>query len=246
MPIFSSVGKYSFLMGRVFSRPEKFRVYPPLIIREMDKIGLQSVGIVSLLVLFMGAVVAIQTASNIESGWIPRWTIGYTTRQSIILEFSSTVVCLIISGKVGSNIASEIGTMRISDQIDALDIMGINSASYLILPKIIAAVFIIPFLVLLAMFVGVAGGASIAILSGNVSFADFEYGAQYDFRIWDVAYSVIKTLFFAFIMTSVSSYHGYNTQGGALEVGQSSTRAVVYSIVIILVADFLLTQLLLL
>jgi phospholipid/cholesterol/gamma-HCH transport system permease protein len=246
MPIFSSVGKYSFLMGRVFSRPEKFRVYPPLIIREMDKIGLQSVGIVSLLVLFMGAVVAIQTASNIESGWIPRWTIGYTTRQSIILEFSSTVVCLIISGKVGSNIASEIGTMRISDQIDALDIMGINSASYLILPKIIAAVFIIPFLVLLAMFVGVAGGASIAILSGNVSFADFEYGAQYDFRLWDVAYSVIKTLFFAFIMTSVSSYHGYNTHGGALEVGQSSTRAVVYSIVIILIADFLLTQLLLL
>ncbi|MEY2938271.1 MAG: hypothetical protein RL062_860 [Bacteroidota bacterium] len=233
-------------MGRVFSRPEKLRVYPPLIIKEMDKIGLQSVGIVSLLVLFMGAVVAIQTASNIESGWIPRWTIGYTTRQSIILEFSSTVVCLIISGKVGSNIASEIGTMRISDQIDALDIMGINSASYLILPKIIAAVFIIPFLVLLAMFVGVAGGASIAILSGNVSFSDFEYGAQYDFRIWDVAYSVIKTLFFAFIMTSVSSYHGYNTHGGALEVGQSSTRAVVYSIVIILVADFLLTQLLLL
>lgn len=233
-------------MGRVFSRPEKLRVYPPLIIKEMDKIGLQSVGIVSLLVLFMGAVVAIQTASNIESGWIPRWTIGYTTRQSIILEFSSTVVCLIISGKVGSNIASEIGTTRISDQIDALDIMGINSASYLILPKIIAAVFIIPFLVLLAMFVGVAGGASIAILSGNVSFADFEYGAQYDFRIWDVAYSVIKTLFFAFIMTSVSSYHGYNTHGGALEVGQSSTRAVVYSIVIILVADFLLTQLLLL
>jgi phospholipid/cholesterol/gamma-HCH transport system permease protein len=246
MPIFSSVGKYSMLMGRVFSRPEKLRVYPPLIIKEMDKIGLQSVGIVSLLVLFMGAVVAIQTASNIESGWIPRWTIGYTTRQSIILEFSSTVVCLIISGKVGSNIASEIGTMRISDQIDALDIMGINSASYLILPKIIAAVFIIPFLVLLAMFVGVAGGASIAILSGNVSFSDFEYGAQYDFRIWDVAYSVIKTLFFAFIMTSVSSYHGYNTHGGALEVGQSSTRAVVYSIVIILVADFLLTQLLLL
>jgi phospholipid/cholesterol/gamma-HCH transport system permease protein len=246
MPIFSSVGKYSMLMGRVFSRPEKLRVYPPLIVKEMDKIGLQSVGIVSLLVLFMGAVVAIQTASNIESGWIPRWTIGYTTRQSIILEFSSTVVCLIISGKVGSNIASEIGTMRISDQIDALDIMGINSASYLILPKIIAAVFIIPFLVLLAMFVGVAGGASIAILSGNVSFSDFEYGAQYDFRIWDVAYSVIKTLFFAFIMTSVSSYHGYNTHGGALEVGQSSTRAVVYSIVIILVADFLLTQLLLL
>ena len=134
-------------MGRVFSKPEKGKVYFPLIVKEMDKIGLQSVGIVSLLVLFMGGVVAIQTASNIDSGWIPRWTIGFTTRQSIILEFSSTVVCLIISGKVGSNIASEIGTMRISDQIDALDIMGINSASYLILPKIIAAVIILPFLV---------------------------------------------------------------------------------------------------
>jgi phospholipid/cholesterol/gamma-HCH transport system permease protein len=217
-----------------------------MVIKEMDKIGLQSVGIVALLVLFMGAVVAIQTASNIESGWIPRWTVGFTTRQSIILEFSSTVVCLIISGKVGSNIASEIGTMRISEQIDALDIMGINSASYLILPKIIAAVIILPLLVIMAMFVGVAGGASIAIMSGSVTFTDFEYGAQYAFRMWDVWYSVIKTFFFAFIMTSVSAYHGYNTQGGALEVGQSSTRAVVYSIILIMIANFLLTQLLLL
>jgi phospholipid/cholesterol/gamma-HCH transport system permease protein len=246
MPIFTGVGKYASLMSQVFSKPEKWRIYPKLIIKEMDKIGLQSVGIVSLLVLFMGAVVAVQTASNIESGWVPRWTIGYTTRQSIILEFSSTIVCLIITGKVGSNIASEIGTMRITDQIDALDIMGINSASYLILPKIIAAVLILPFLVLLAMFVGVFGGGAIAILSGVVSFTDFEAGAQYDFRVWDVLYSVIKTVFFAFIMSSVSSYFGYYTKGGALEVGQSSTRAVVFSIVIIMIANFLLTQLLLL
>jgi phospholipid/cholesterol/gamma-HCH transport system permease protein len=246
MPIFSSIGSYTELMIQVFTKPEKWKVYPKLIAKEMDKIGLQSVGIVSLLVLFMGAVVAVQTASNIESGWVPRWTIGYTTRQSIILEFSSTIVCLIITGKVGSNIASEIGTMRITEQIDALDIMGINSASYLILPKIIAAVIILPFLVLLAMFVGVAGGAAIAIMSGVVSFSDFEAGAQYDFRVWDVMYSVIKTLFFAFIMSSVSSYYGYYTKGGALEVGQSSTRAVVYSIVIIMIANFLLTQLLLL
>lgn len=233
-------------MGRVFSRPEKGRIYFPLIIKEMDKIGLQSVGIVSLLVLFMGGVVAIQTASNIDSGWIPRWTIGFTTRQSIILEFSSTVVCLIISGKVGSNIASEIGTMRISDQIDALDIMGINSASYLILPKIIAAVIILPFLVVMAMFVGVVGGGTIAILSGAVSYNDFEIGAQYDFRAYHVLYSVIKTIFFAFLMSSISAYHGYYTHGGALEVGQSSTRAVVYSIIMIMIANFLLTQLLLL
>ena len=246
MPIFKSIGSYSSLMGRVFSKPEKTRVYFPLIIKEMDKIGLQSVGIVSLLVLFMGGVVAIQTASNIDSGWIPRWTIGFTTRQSIILEFSSTVVCLIISGKVGSNIASEIGTMRISDQIDALDIMGINSASYLILPKIIAAVLILPFLVVLAMFVGVVGGGAIAIFSGAVSYNDFEYGAQYAFRAYDIFYSVIKTVFFAFLMSSISAYHGYYTHGGALEVGQSSTRAVVYSIVMIMIANFLLTQLLLL
>jgi len=246
MPIFKSIGSYSSLMGRVFSKPEKARVYFPLIIKEMDKIGLQSVGIVSLLVLFMGGVVAIQTASNIDSGWIPRWTIGFTTRQSIILEFSSTVVCLIISGKVGSNIASEIGTMRISDQIDALDIMGINSASYLILPKIIAAVLILPFLVVLAMFVGVVGGGAIAIFSGAVSYNDFEFGAQYAFRAYDIFYSVIKTVFFAFLMSSISAYHGYYTHGGALEVGQSSTRAVVYSIVMIMIANFLLTQLLLL
>jgi phospholipid/cholesterol/gamma-HCH transport system permease protein len=246
MPIFKSIGSYSSLMGRVFSKPEKARVYFPLIIKEMDKIGLQSVGIVSLLVLFMGGVVAIQTASNIDSGWIPRWTIGFTTRQSIILEFSSTVVCLIISGKVGSNIASEIGTMRISDQIDALDIMGINSASYLILPKVIAAVLILPFLVVLAMFVGVVGGGAIAIFSGAVSYNDFEFGAQYSFRAYDIFYSVIKTVFFAFLMSSISAYHGYYTHGGALEVGQSSTRAVVYSIVMIMIANFLLTQLLLL
>jgi phospholipid/cholesterol/gamma-HCH transport system permease protein len=233
-------------MGRVFSKPEKARVYFPLIIKEMDKIGLQSVGIVSLLVLFMGGVVAIQTASNIDSGWIPRWTIGFTTRQSIILEFSSTVVCLIISGNVGSNIASEIGTMRISDQIDALDIMGINSASYLILPKVIAAVLILPFLVVLAMFVGVVGGGAIAIFSGAVPYNDFEFGAQYSFRAYDIFYSVIKTVFFAFLMSSISAYHGYYTHGGALEVGQSSTRAVVYSIVMIMIANFLLTQLLLL
>lgn len=246
MPIFKSVGTYSALMGHVFSKPEKARVYFPLIVKEMDKIGLQSVGIVSLLVLFMGGVVAIQTASNIDSGWIPRWTIGFTTRQSIILEFSSTVVCLIISGKVGSNIASEIGTMRISDQIDALDIMGINSASFLILPKIIAAVLILPFLVVLAMFVGVVGGGAIAIFSGAVSYNDFEFGAQYAFRAYDIFYSVIKTVFFAFLMSSISAYHGYYTHGGALEVGQSSTRAVVYSIVMIMIANFLLTQLLLL
>lgn len=213
---------------------------------EVDKIGLQSLGIVLLLSLFMGAVVTIQTAANIDSGWIPRWTIGYTTRQTMILEFSSTIVCLILSGKVGSNIASEIGTMRISEQIDALDIMGVNSASYLILPKIIAAVLIFPFLVILAMSAGITAGAVVGIANGAISYTDFEYGIQYYFAPFDIVYTLIKTLVFAFIITSISAYHGYYTVGGALEVGQSSTRAVVYSIVAVMIANYLLTQILLL
>lgn len=234
------------LLGQVFSRPEKLKLYRRLIVQEIDKIGIQSIGIVALLSLFMGAVVTLQTAANIDSGWIPKWTIGFTTRQTMILEFSSTIVCLILSGKVGSNVASEIGTMRISEQIDAMDIMGVNSASYLILPKIIAAVFIFPFLVILSMFIGIAAGAVAGQASGVISLTDYEYGLQYYFELWQVSYSLIKTVVFAFIITSVSSYHGYYTRGGALEVGKSSTQAVVYSIVLVMISNYMLTQILLL
>ncbi len=234
------------LLGQVFTRPEKLKLYRRLIVQEIDKIGIQSIGIVALLSLFMGAVVTLQTAANIDSGWIPKWTIGFTTRQTMILEFSSTIVCLILSGKVGSNIASEIGTMRISEQIDAMDIMGVNSASYLILPKIIAAVFIFPFLVVLSMFIGISAGAIAGQASGVISLTDYEYGLQYYFELWQVSYSLIKTIVFAFIITSVSSYHGYYTRGGALEVGKSSTQAVVYSIVLVMITNYMLTQLLLL
>jgi phospholipid/cholesterol/gamma-HCH transport system permease protein len=213
--VLESFGKYALLMRRVFSRPEKKRIYYPLITEEMMKIGVQSVGIVALLAFFMGAVVALQTA-------------------------------LVLAGKVGSNIASEIGTMRISEQIDALDIMGVNSASYLILPKLIAALFILPFLVLLAMFIGIGAGALIAVLTNIVSLTDFIYGIQYDFQIYGVIYSLIKTLFFAFILTTIPAFHGYYANGGALEVGKSSTKGVVYSMVAVMVANYILTQLLLL
>jgi phospholipid/cholesterol/gamma-HCH transport system permease protein len=164
----------------------------------------------------------------------------------MILEFSSTIVCLILSGKVGSNISSEIGTMRITEQIDALDIMGVNSASYLILPKIIAAIFIFPFMVIMSMTLGVVAGALVGVGTGVISLTDFEYGVQYYFEPWQVSYSLIKTVAFAFIITSVSSYHGYYTKGGARDVGKSSTTAVVYSIVLIMVTNYILTQLLLL
>ena len=236
--ILGNFGRYFLLMRRVFSRAEKKKVYGPLITDEMIKIGVQSVGIVALLSFFMGAVVTLQTAANIESGWIPKWTVGYTTRQTMIYEFSSTIVALVLAGKVGSNIASEIGTMRISEQIDALDIMGVNSASYLILPKLIASTIMFPFLVLLAMSVGT--------MSKAVSLNDFVYGIQYDFDSYGIVYSLIKTLFFAFILTTIPAYHGYYANGGALEVGKSSTKGVVYSMVAVMVANYLLTQILLL
>ncbi|MFM1772531.1 MAG: hypothetical protein RLZZ71_1673 [Bacteroidota bacterium] len=244
--ILGNFGRYFLLMRKVFSRAEKKKVYGPLITDEMIKIGVQSVGIVALLSFFMGAVVTLQTAANIESGWIPKWTVGYTTRQTMIYEFSSTIVALVLAGKVGSNIASEIGTMRISEQIDALDIMGVNSASYLILPKLIASTIMFPFLVLMAMSVGICSGAIVGTMSKAVSLNDFVYGIQYDFDSYGIVYSIIKTIFFAFILSTIPAYHGYYASGGALEVGKSSTKGVVYSMVAVMVANYLLTQILLL
>lgn len=244
--IYTHIGRYYLFMVNTFTKPERRSIYRKLIVAEIDKIGLQSLGIVALLSLFMGAVVTLQTAANIDSGWIPKWTIGFTTRQTMILEFSSTIVCLILSGKVGSNIASEIGTMRITEQIDALEIMGVNSASYLVLPKIVAAMFIFPFMVVMSMSLGIVAGALIGDSTGVISLTDYQYGVQYYFEPFQVSYTLIKTVVFAFIITSVSSYHGYYTRGGALEVGKSSTTAVVYSIILIMISNYIITQLLLL
>jgi phospholipid/cholesterol/gamma-HCH transport system permease protein len=242
---YTHIGRYFLLVGRAFAKPERFSVYRKQIMYEVDKIGVQSLGIVALLSLFMGAVITLQTAVNIDSAWIPRYTIGFTTRQTMILEFSPTIISLILAGKVGSNIASEIGTMRVTEQIDALDIMGVNSAAFLIFPKIVASVFILPFLVVISMFLGIGAGAVIGELAGVITYTDYEYGIQYDFRPYHVPYALIKTLFFAFIITTVSSYFGYFTRGGALEVGRSSTQAVVYSIVAIMICNYVLTQILL-
>jgi phospholipid/cholesterol/gamma-HCH transport system permease protein len=193
----------------------------------------------------MGAVITLQTASNIDSELIPAYTVGFTARQSMILEFSTTIIALILAGKVGSNIASEIGTMRVSEQIDALEIMGVNSASYLIVPKIIAAVVINPFLTIWSMFVGMGGGYVVAALSGVVSTEEYIEGLQYDFKIFGVYYALIKMIFFAFIITSIPSYYGYYVKGGALEVGAASTKGVVTSSIVILIVNYALTQLML-
>lgn len=245
MTLFNHIGKYFMLMRAAMRRPEKWGLLLRMTIQEIDKIGVQSIGIVSLLALFMGAVICLQTAAQIDSGWIPVYTIGYTVRQTMILEFAPTMIPVIMAGKVGSNISSEIGTMRISEQIDALDIMGVNSAGYLILPKIIGAVLIFPFLIIAGMFLGIAAGAIIGEIGGVISFADYEVGIQYDFRPFQVAYALIKTTVFAFIIVTVSAYTGYYTRGGALEVGRASTQAVVYSIVLIMITNLVLTELLL-
>ena len=238
------VGRYMQLLSKSFRRPEKARMFRELFVQELESIGLQSVGIVALLSLFMGAVICLQTAHQI-GGWIPVYTIGFTVRQTMILEFSPTLIPVILAGKVGSNIASQLGSMRVTEEIDALEIMGVNSASNLILPKILAGVLIVPFLVILSMALGVAAGAWIAVATGVSTLADFEYGMQVDFRVFDVAYALFKTVIFGFILTSVSAYHGYYASGGPIEVGRSSTRAVVWSVVIIMVSNLLITQMLL-
>jgi len=245
MGFIEKIGQYILFLNRVFSKPEKGNVFFSQIIKEIYKLGVSSVGIVVIISVFMGAVISLQTAYNLINPLLPDYLVGYTTRESMILEFSSTIVGLILAGKVGSSIASEIGSMRVTEQIDALEIMGINSASYLIFPKIIAAVFINPFLYVLSVFVGITGGLLASSLTNVVSIPDYLYGVQIDFIPYYVTYSLIKTLVFAFIITSIPSYYGYFVSGGALEVGKASTKAVVNSSILILLANLILTQILL-
>lgn len=245
MKLLFHIGRYFILINRAFSKPEKFSIYNKQVFKEMVSLGVGSLGIVSIISVFMGAVITIQTASNIESAWIPDYAIGFTVRQSVILEFSPTIIALILAGKIGSNIASEIGTMRITEQIDALEIMGVNSASYLILPKMIAAVVINPFIIIISMFLSIGGGWLVGVLSGIVPGAQFIYGIQYDFDSFSITYALIKTVCFAFVITSIPAYYGYYTSGGALEVGRASTKAVVSSSIVILILNYVLTQLLL-
>jgi len=246
MKILTNIGQYFFLMKTVFSKPVRRRIFWERVLEEIDNVGLSSIWIVSIISVFMGAVLALQVAINFESPIIPKYLVGLSTRDTMILEFSSTVVCLVLSGKVGSNIASEIGTMRITEQIDALEIMGVNSANYLILPKIIAGVLTFPILTLLSIILGIFGGYIIAFFTGIVTVPDYIYGIQFLFVPYYLVYTLVKMAVYSVLITSISSFFGYYTQGGALEVGRSSTNAVVTSIIFILIFNLLLTQLLLL
>ena len=237
-------GRYIMLMGRTFSRPERMRMFLKQYVKEMAQLGVNSIGIVLLISFFIGAVICIQMKLNIQSPWMPRWVSGYTTREILLLEFSSSIMCLILAGKVGSNIASELGTMRVTQQIDALEIMGVNSASYLILPKIMGMLTIMPCLVVFSSATGILGAYATAYIGHVLPPDDLTLGLQHDFKPWFMWMSIIKSRFFAFIISSVPSFCGYTVEGGSVNVGKASTDAVVTSSVLILFSDVFLTQLL--
>jgi len=242
MRLLQQIGFYFLFMKRAFGRPEKFSILYRQTMREIDKVGINSFPIVVIVSLFVGAVITIQSNYNIQNPLLPRYLVGLTVRDSLLLEFSSTMVALILAGKVGSSIASELGMMRITEQIDALEVMGINSASYLVLPKIIAAVLFFPILCLLSIAMGLLGGYISCIAANVIAPSEYIYGIQYEFRSYYVIYSITKTAFYALIITSIASYFGYHVKGGAVEVGKSSTRAVVQSSILILLANLILTK----
>lgn len=240
----TTFGSYLILMWRSLAIPDRMRMFFKRYTKEMSQLGVDSIGIVLLISFFIGAVICIQMKVNIQSPWMPRWVSGYTTREIMLLEFSSSIMCLILAGKVGSNIASELGTMRVTQQIDALDIMGVNSANYLILPKILGLVTMMPFLVIFSSALGILGAYSTAYIGHLLTPGDLTLGIQHSFNSWFIWMSILKSMFFAFIIASVSSYFGYTVEGGSVEVGKASTDAVVSSSVLILFSDVFLTQLL--
>lgn len=245
MKTLQKFGQYVILMLRALTVPERWNIFFKQTMKEIYKLGVDSIGIVIFISLFIGAVLTIQVSLNIQSPLIPDFTVGYITREVILLEFSSTIMCLILAGKVGSNIASELGTMRVTEQIDALDIMGVNSANYLILPKLVAFIIFIPVLVIFSMFSGIIGGYIIAFATDMITVAKYEFGIQYWFVPFYIGYSIVKSMIFAFIIASISSYYGYYVKGGALQVGKASTDSVVMSSVLILAFDLIITHLML-
>jgi len=245
MNLIKDTGQYYLLMHRVFVRPDRWRMFWRQFPKELEKLGLDSLPIVIIISVFIGAIMTIQTKLNTENPLLPTYSTGLVTRDTLLLEFSSTIMCLILAGKVGSNIASEIGTMRITEQIDAIEIMGVNSANYLILPKIIAFVVMMPFLVIFSMAIGLVGGYLVSVSGTIISTADYLLGIQYAFIPYYVFYSIVKSLVFAFLISSVAAYYGYYAYGGALDVGKASTNAVVNSSILILFFNLLITNIML-
>lgn len=244
MKMITHIGRYFLMIKDVFTRPTKWKVMKTLILKEIDDLILGSLGIVCFISFFVGGVVAIQTSLNLTNPLIPKYLIGFATRQSVILEFAPTFVSIIMAGKVGSYITSSIGTMRVTEQIDALEVMGINSLNYLVFPKIIA-LLLYPFIIGLGMFLGILGGWVAGVYGGFVSPAEYIQGIQGDFIPFHVVYAFIKTTIFGLLLATIPSYHGYFMKGGALEVGKASTTSFVWTSVAIIIVNYILTQLLL-
>ncbi len=232
------------MLRLVFIKPTKAKVMRKLIFQDIQDLIIGSLGIVAFLSFFVGGVVSIQTALNIESPLIPKNLVGFATRQSVILEFAPTFMCIILAGKVGSYITSSIGTMRVTEQIDALEVMGINSVNYLVFPKIIS-MLLLPFVINISMFLGILGGYTATLYGGFSNSADFIEGIQMDFKPFHVTYAFVKTLIFAVVLATIPSYHGYFMKGGALEVGKAATVAFVWTSIVIIVLNYIVTQLLL-
>ena len=245
MNIIREIGNYVILMFQAFKRPDKGKVFRRQLMMDFEALGTDSIGIVAVISLFTGAIIAIQMAYNIDSPFIPLKTIGFSTRQMMVVEFAPTIISLILAGKVGSSIASEIGTMRVTEQIDALKVMGINPANYLILPKITAAMIYNPVLIVFSIALGIFGGWLAMMVTGLSSSVAYIEGVRAWYDPFTITYALIKTLVFAFIITSVSGYKGYTVKGGSVEVGKASTQAVVYSSILIIIFDLILTQMLL-
>jgi phospholipid/cholesterol/gamma-HCH transport system permease protein len=245
MKLFSLIGGYLLMVKGMFTKPENFKMYWKELMHQSVEIGMGSLGIVAVISVFMGAVSAVQTAYQLVSPLLPKETIAEIVRDTVILEFAPTLVCIVLAGVIGSKIAGELGNMRVSEQIDALEIMGINTKSYLVMPKILAALITIPLLVILAMVLGIYGGRLAGSLGGILSVDTYDKGLTQNFVPKNVWFSLAKAYTFAFIISSVSSFYGYNVKGGALEIGRASTTAVISSCILILFADYILASFLL-
>tara|TARA_B100001741_G_C16522421_1_gene585417 strand:- start:116 stop:853 length:738 start_codon:yes stop_codon:yes gene_type:complete len=241
MKLLGHIGNYFIMLTKIFGKFTKWQVLKPLIFKEIDVLIIGSLGIVSFISFFVGGVVAIQTALNMENPFLPKNLIGFATRQSVILEFAPTFISVIMAGKVGSFITSSIGTMRVTEQIDALEVMGVNTYNYLIFPKIVA-LSLYPFVIGISMFLGILGGYIACVYGGWTSSSEFIEGIQLDFIPFHVTYAFIKTAFFSFILATIPSYHGYFMKGGALEVGKASTISFVWTSVTIIIINYLITQ----
>lgn len=240
-----NIGRYFIMLSQVFRKPQKKKIFTRTFWREIDDLVLSSFGIVAFISFFVGGVVVIQMALNLENPLIPRTLIGYATRESLVLEFSPTLISIILAGKVGSYITSSIGAMRVTEQIDALAVMGVNSLNHLVLPKIIATVLLYPFLIIFSMFLGIIGGYVAGNLTGLVSSQDFIDGIHKYVVNFHFYYALIKTAVFAFVIATIPAFYGYYVKGGSLEVGRASTKAVVWTSVVIILLNYILTQLLL-